>query len=595
MFRIGSILLLLVALFIILPAPFLYGWRSGLDGSWKMALHVAWEKQFIYGSDFVFTYGPLGFLSTRLGTLREWYLISDLIVYLIYSTTLILIWIRLKSLLAKLAVIAALLALNPPVGHQEISLGFFFCAAFFVLRYGFSGGIQWLSLAGALSAISFYHKLNAGLISGFLFLLTILYLSIHRRSVFPAFFSYIVVMFLGAILLPVDFFSYLENGLEIAKGYTEAMAIYPEGDRLHLFYSALIFFLIYIVVGLSNLKLILKDRRQILLWIWISALFFLVFKQGFVRADNHTLTFVQWIAPVSGLLLFYLPKSSGALAIFVLSLMISFKHERLGIDYWQIRFNDKLKYLSEVKEVRGLPEPEVILPDKIISRIGEDKVDLMTHHVEAVSKLNYLPRPVFQSYAAYTPKLDQLNAYNLNSDFIVFKLETIDGRYPWFDESRTKLRLYELYEPILTEEDWILLKRREKPKSCNEKTLSTVVARPRKKVPVPESKGLVYADIEIKYTFLGGLQKLFFQTPIPQIDFHLKDGAAMSFAAIRPIISDHVLVSRFLDSNSDAENFFRGDFEQLRKVDSIRFFLHDSPAFKKEVKYTFKEVLCLEQ
>ncbi|GEM_PF-3668715 len=560
-----------------------------------MALHLAWERQFIYGSDFVFTYGPLGFLSTRLSTLKEWYLISDLFVYLIYSTTLVLIWNKQKTILAKLSILAALLALNPPVGHQEISLGFFFCSAFFVLRYVFSGGIYWLSLAGALSAVSFYLKLNAGLVAGCLFLFTILYLAVCKKSVFPAFFSYIVVMFLGATLLSIDFFSYLENGIEIAKGYTEAMALYPEGDRLQLLYSAIFYFVLFLIVGVSNLKLIFKDRRHIILWIWVSALLFLVFKQGFVRADHHTLTFIHWIAPISGLLLFYLPKSSGAFAIFILSLMISFNHERLSVDYWKKCFNDKLKYWSQIKEERALPEPGVILPEKILSMIGEGTVDLIPHHMEAVSRHNYLPRPVFQSYAAYTPKLDKLNAYNLKSQFIVFNLESIDGRYPWFDESRTKLRLYELYEPILTEENWILLKRREKPQICHEKPLSTVIARPRKKVSIPESNGLVYADIEIRYTLIGELLKLFFQPPIPQIDFHLKDATAMSFAAIRPIISEHVLISRFLDNNDDAEKFFKGEFDRLRKVDSIRFFLNDSPAFKKEIKYTFKEVLCLEQ
>ena len=39
------------------------GWAEGLDPSWQMALHQAVSRGLVFGRDFVFTYGPLGFVA----------------------------------------------------------------------------------------------------------------------------------------------------------------------------------------------------------------------------------------------------------------------------------------------------------------------------------------------------------------------------------------------------------------------------------------------------------------------------------------------------------------------------------------------------
>ena len=43
-----------------------YFWSS-LDPSWSLALSYANENNFVWGKDIAFTYGPLGYLSTRIG------------------------------------------------------------------------------------------------------------------------------------------------------------------------------------------------------------------------------------------------------------------------------------------------------------------------------------------------------------------------------------------------------------------------------------------------------------------------------------------------------------------------------------------------
>jgi hypothetical protein len=72
--RIVSFSILLICLALLFPNRFSNNWRSNhLDGAWEAALHFIWEKRLVFGRDVVFTYGPLGVLSTRLHSHDLWY------------------------------------------------------------------------------------------------------------------------------------------------------------------------------------------------------------------------------------------------------------------------------------------------------------------------------------------------------------------------------------------------------------------------------------------------------------------------------------------------------------------------------------------
>lgn len=596
--RIVSFSILLICLALLFPNKFSDNWRSAhLDGAWQAAIHFIWERELVFGQDVVFTYGPLGVLSTRLHAddLWYWYVVSDLLFYAIQVTVFISIWRKLNTVSAQLAAFVVVLAINSPVTTKELALGLLFCSIFFIHRYLFTGQSRYLFLVGLLSIISFLNKLNAGLIGITLFLLTSIISARRDRGALVALFSFVIMLGLSSVIFPFSLWPYLAYGLEIAKGYSEAMVLKPQGWRIYSFHSAIWFLLGFTVVSILTLKDMLKDSRLLICWVWISAFTFLIFKQGFVRADNHVYTFMFWVAPVTGILFYMNQRSQAVRILFVFSLLISFRPERLDPEYWNKRVLSLKSYFENANNPKDAPEALSKLPEPFSSIIGDSSVDIIPHHIDLLVDRNYAPRPVIQSYAAYTGKLDRLNSKNLKAEYIMFTLGSIDGRYPWFDESRTKLALYEQYSPVLFEQGWILLKRREEPLSCSEKDISSVSVRPGKKVQIPESTGLVYADIRLGYSFKGYLEKFLFQPPVPQIDFHLKDGSAMSFRAIRPIIADSVLVSRFLDSMDDAFLFFSGNFESLRKVDKTRLYLETKSSFDEKVTYVFREVFCQKQ
>ena len=88
------------------------------------------------------------------------------------------------------------------------------------------------------------------------------------------------------------------------------------------------------------------------------------------------------------------------------------------------------------------------LPAPFHKAVGNGTVDAVPWNVSGViaNGWRWQPRPVFQSYAAFTPALDHLNARHIQSaaaaDFALVNWETIDSRHPFFeDPSSWKARL----------------------------------------------------------------------------------------------------------------------------------------------------------
>src|SRR6476620_11526835 len=61
----GSIAVVVFVLFWLFPWNVFYIPGLDLDRSWAMALHMAIDKNMVFGQDFIFTYGPLGYITTR--------------------------------------------------------------------------------------------------------------------------------------------------------------------------------------------------------------------------------------------------------------------------------------------------------------------------------------------------------------------------------------------------------------------------------------------------------------------------------------------------------------------------------------------------
>ena len=157
------------------------------------------------------------------------------------------------------------------------------------------------------------------------------------------------------------------------------------------------------------------------------------------------------------------------------------------------------------------------------------------------NKLNYNPRPGIQTYANYDSYLDEIGytkyASQNKPEYIIYCAEnfnndaSIDNRYPFFDEPKTKIAMLENYIIIDSFENQLLLKSGikkpliysdEKPVNCK---INTVIE-------IEKSKDLVYMKFNINYSNLGKIVRFFYQPPSLKVKFTLDNGKQYTFKII---------------------------------------------------------------
>lgn len=601
--------LFLFSFLLICPRSFFNEPGSGLDGSWNLALHMAFEKGFIFGRDFIFTYGPLGIVQTRLrvGGVGDLLLASDLFIYgNIFGLG---IWALSKVRFTPVWVMIAATSYIASVAmyFMEPAIILFLLSLFYLFLYLGYGTLLLAILAAICGVFVLYVKLNLGLCA-FLVLLagfgwrlilgeSFLKVAAHVAASFG-------VLLISAYYVPVDLPLYIRASLEIASGYNEAMALSkPEFEWL--LEPALILWGLFLLFGLLNFKFIFRLTPFVFIYGGVLLSHFLLFKQSFVRADEHVYALFEY-APVLALMLLVLFQraiSAWVLAIGVLSVSSYVSWDRFWPDQPFRKIDEAKSYWASIGreeyigEFKGKVPIPAQLPSEFTSVIGTSTVDSIPWDIASLyyNNLNYLPRPVIQSYSAYTPYLDGLSALKYASDsgpsFIIFSLDCIDGRYCWFDEMLTKLSILRRYVVRDSRGGKLLLERQSQPKLGVVEDLSDGLGTFGQPISVPPSDDPLIWTPDIRNSPFGTLEKVFFRIAEFRIKLQLEDGSKRSFAGVMPILRGGVLVDRFVGTSEDARMYFNGEREALSRIASITVSSPAGGSFNNEFSYKFSRVV----
>ena len=101
--------------------------------------------------------------------------------------------------------------------------------------------------------------------------------------------------------------------------------------------------------------------------------------------------------------------------------------------------------------------------EELQSAIGKKSIEVLPWEVARVSAngWNWSPRPIFQTYAAYTPRLDRINGEHLKTgrgaDLALVSWDEIDGRHPFLDTPFSWQTQLDLYQTVTTDSDLLLL------------------------------------------------------------------------------------------------------------------------------------------
>jgi hypothetical protein len=641
----------------------------GIDPSWALSINMAVQQDLIFGRDWIFTFGPLGYLFTRnpYGIATWPLLLYDLFVAVNIFFVVSCYLKRLNSNRALLVFLLIIFLLVRGAWESFMLFYLFLFHLFYALEHNKP---LHLLVALLLCLLIFYIKLNLGLVVVACFFIYLIYVLVIRQFN-PAYISglsllYVGLTWLSAKALNVYLPDYIKGALHLIDAYNDAMAMSDIKFKVFILVIAVSICLLYALVLVFYLKPLLKIPNYLLLYMMVGLTLFLLFKTSFVRAhwtmvgDFHIHASVIFVySALFTSLLYYFAPAAGSLSRyfsrfmvvalvlcvaglnlliwgygardFVASKMSSYQKKYLkqkypglkgeNLDKYKISFKDDwlgfvansvlytlpYQYLKDIASIRNIDAYENVvwvkraLPENFLQKIDSSTVDILPYEISYIyfNELNYNPRPVVQSYSAYDNWLDSINAAKYLSatapDFLLFQNKSIDNRYPFWDETNTKIAIYTHYTVVdsallaYEEVPMLLMKKKKEPEQLSSHFLSSITVEIGDTLFVPDAENILVMYAAVEYSLPGKLKRIFFQPPALQVIMIDEKGYVESYRAIVPILRGGVIVNYKVADTDDAYCFFGGQKERNKRIRKIVFkALGDG--FKPKINLRFEEL-----
>lgn len=504
---------------------------TGLDPSWRTALQMAVHEGLDFGRDVMFTYGPLGFLREPVLAFAWLTRLSFAYALLLQlALCLVLLWAlrrNLGSLLlaAPVAFVIAELATEEPV-----------VVIAFAVAVGLVHGqvptrlAPWLwSAGGALAGVQVLAKLNVGITVLGLGAIALLAAAPRRRAA-TWFSGGLALALLSGWLLTgqpaAAAWDYVRGALQIITGYSQAMAL-DDTSRGWELWAALVLVAVGLLVALRGDPHGSRRARIATTALW-AVLAFTTFKSGFVRHDagHGSIFFAAMLGGLAALPLARLPRSTVALAL-LLAATATFA-SRGGDPKDIVRPVTQAKALLRQAAVLAVPhttDAHIVaararlvaayaLDPLSLARLGGHSVDVEPYetNVAYAYRLRWSPLPVFQSYSAYTPYLDQINAAALSSPagpqrILRHAVATVDGRNTAWESPAAMRALLCNFRAVSTTPAWQVLAR--VPNRCGApRPLGEAHARTGESVAIPSAPPGTALYARIDGVAVSGLERL---------------------------------------------------------------------------------------
>lgn len=586
------------ALLLFVPsAPRMPG--SSLDDSWVLALNQALPWHLVYGRDIIFTFGPFAPIFTRTFHPATWSFV------LAWTTVLAVCYLVLLFHVSRRhpIVVPLLFAAVATLINDDWNASFM---AFPLLASSALYTVISRRLTTRLTASHTSVVLAVGLGSAILLLtkssfipaclLTIVvWAVIAAMNRHPIIALGLPVLSLVAVILlwlcaaqPLEGLSdYFRTALPIISGYTEAMSSDGKSSEV----------ITYILVAISLSVMLVPlslARAQWPRWAFlatVSCTLLMAFKAGFVRHDGHALTaaYVLFIAAlISAPWLLRgraIPMAAVALAV---CLYITSGHARItpadlgrrAASWW----------ISGAKQLAALPGSREHLTLSFTEKMTEIRdhapipagtgatADIYSYNQTYLiaQDWRWRPRPVFQSYSVYTPKLNEINRDFLLSDraagTLFYAVQPIDERYASMEDSLSLPVLLGRYHPTRRlPENFLQLERDVEGSS----TMTEVVPYARleaklgQDVAVAAHEQAIFVRLDLRKTLLGTLKSIIFKPEILKLRVDTANGEKREYRMVPQIAESGFVLSPDIREMSSLLAAFSGEVAPDSKVTSF--------------------------
>jgi len=550
----------------------------GLDVSWKMTLDYAFARHWVWGKDIVYTYGPLANLSTRTGQGLPAFAMVLFDVFLalnFYFVFADFIKNNANKLLAVAILICMALLVNPCFG-SDTSWVLLFFIIYWMIKIFDEPRPLYLAILITLTVLAFYIKMNTGLIAmvllcgHFINLFTAKKLTIINMSGWFAWF--IVVIMLSARLLNVSVLGYITGSLEIIKGYNDVMYLDESHNviqtALYLLFLAMLILLLYMLWR----QIATKKYNHIIYTIAGIIFIFLLQKQAVLRNDTQHLYEFFSFGPLilfCGFTAGNNQKSMLTYSLITVLFALGFVLHNRGVGYsLGSRIAAPVTYIKQLIDYSPsahINQPgKRHIPQRVLGLIGNKSVDVFPWDSEYAieNKLTYKPRPVFQSFSAYTEGLEKINYdYFVKQapDFLIYDYDAIDNRYPFNDESMVNLfilRNYTLADTFTSNQrQRLVLQRKETTAPLQFKHIKRLEFSLADTIPVASFN---FIKLNIQYNLPGKIKAFVNKPPHVQISYMREDGKWFTYKTSPELLKMGLYVGCLVTNDDEYTELLKG-------------------------------------
>jgi hypothetical protein len=459
---------------------------AGLDSSWIVGLSLAVAHGLSFGEQVIFTYGPLGFSLNPVAVAPGVFFAGEVLGGLIQVALVAVLLVNLRRRMGWIGACLLTLIAASLVGSVEAepltAIAFGLVAlALTTPAPRAERAVRMLAIGGgALAAFTLLVKLNDGVGASAIVTVGVLGGTRRRRDLALEAASLLTTLVALWLILgqPLGALpDYLHNGYDVVSGYVEAMGHNELGSSgewqvLLLLGSAL-------ALGAGAWTALPTDslRRR---WALVGAVMlvhYFVAREIFVRYDAGHLAFLVLLVAIALMIPWRRDQRTTGLAVVGVLLVVSFTALRAPLDEVIDPLGHAHQFLTQTREVL---EPGALIREGRVDARRDEAVPrsiglaLRGHCVTAepveITAVwahpgwRWCPLPVFQSYTAYTTRLDRLNAEAYadardGPDRVLRQLTAIDGRSPTWESPLAMLSLLCHFTEIEHGGEWQALAR----------------------------------------------------------------------------------------------------------------------------------------
>jgi hypothetical protein len=579
--------------------------------SWWVALHYFFQSGFQYGKEVIWTFGPYGFIYAR-----QYFPSTFFIMLLIYSfltyVYVKIIWdfAKVKGIPAFGAFVAVCIVLFVLCYGQVHAYfdAFFYMGPALLLLVHFLFPRDIFNKYLLIMALACISLVKISFSVPILFIISIIALdSICNQRKTPWFLALYLVAILcfwmGAGQSFHNLNYYLANSvIGISQNYQDAMGVGP--SRLGIL-ETLIYILIAILLAIRFFSVIsIRTSSGVLFFLGLLVLLWVVFKASFIRHDCHAVMGLTFLPAFSILSFLILTRGKYKKELVLNSLLILFSILSLFI-VCEFSFIKNYGGLAATKNnLEGIVHLIIdkdFYSNRYFTIAQQNKLDIQgtvdiypyDQGPIIVGGLRYQPRPIMQSYSAYSARLSAANADYLKGpqapNHILFRIKAIDERLPAMDDGASWPEIWSRYSLQDEFGSHLFLKKDRTSKNYYFVPIATVHAKFGEEILVPtEINELLWAKISIQKNLMGNIRSILYRSYPPDIHLKLRDGNVRVFRFLPTVSEGGFLLSPLIVDNKSFASVaatYRGEdvdavvsfkiLPFLNKPYFLKWFFHD--------------------